>query len=147
MLTAGVSISQVTATPVNTTTTTKSASKLVTYRKHSISSLQDQSNVSKDVTNIAPSFKGSHSDSPKTQSRSDCSSVTKSHDVASRTAAALGSRNQSSGCKLPTTSSTGPSIFSGLTQMIPISRSQSSAIGQDSSVYKETQTLQKAQII
>lgn len=144
MLTAGVSISQVTATPVNTTTTTKSALKLATFRKHSASSLQDQSNVSKDVTNIAPSFKGSHSDSLKTQSRSDCSSVTKSHDVALRTATTLGARNQNSGCKLPITSASGPSILSGQTQMIPISRSQSSAIGQDSSVYKETQTPPKS---
>lgn len=144
MLTAGVSISQVTATPVNTTTTTKSASKLATFRKRSASSLQDQSNMSKDVTNIAPSFKGSHSDGLKTQSRSDCNPLAKSYDVASRTAAALGSRNQSSRCKLPVTSTSGPSILSGQTQMIPISRSQSSAIGQDSSVYKETQATPKS---
>jgi hypothetical protein len=143
MLTTGVSISQVPATPVNTTTTAKSATKLVTFRKHPTSSLQDQPSTSKDITNLASSFKGGHNDGPKTQSRSDCGSITKSRDVASRTVAALGSRNQSSGCKLPITSDSGPSILSVQTQMIPISRSQGSAIGQDSFVYKETQAIPK----
>lgn len=137
MLTTGVSISQVTATPVNTTTTAKSASKLVTFRKHPTSSLQDQPNISQDITNLTSPFKGGHNDGPKAQSRSDCGSVTKSRDVASRTVAAFGSRNQGSGCKVPITSG------SGQTQMIPISRNQGSAIGQDNSAYKETQAIPK----
>jgi hypothetical protein len=143
MLTSGVSISQVTATPVNTTTTTKSASKLVSFRKHSTSLLQDQPNIAKDVSNLAPSFKGSHSDSLITQSRSDRSSFNKSCDVASRTATALESRNQSSGCKLPVTSVSGPSVLGGQTQMIAVARSHSSASGQDIPIYKETQATAK----
>lgn len=143
MLTAGVSISQVTSTPVNATASTKpSTSKLMSFRKCAISSLQgneieDQTSVSKDVTNITP-FKDSHSGSSKLPGRSDCS-----RDIASKMAATLGSRSQSSGCKLSTTSTIGPSIKSGQTQMIAISRSLSNAIGQDNSIYKENQATPK----
>jgi hypothetical protein len=148
MLTAGVSISQVTSTPVNTITSPKSStSKLMSFRKHSISSSQgnqnqDQSNMSKDAVNIA-SFKDSYSDSSKMPGSSvcgsDCSPVTKSRDITSKTSATLGSRNQSSGCKLPSSSSK-----NGKTHMLAMSRSHSSGIAQESSVYKETQITPKS---
>jgi hypothetical protein len=149
MRTVGMSISQVTATPVNTTASTKSASKLVNFRKHSVPSLQgnqiqDQSSDSKDVTNVAPSFKDSHSDISKIQGRSDGSPVTKNHDVPSKAATAFGSFSQGSGCKLPAASASSTFILSGQTQMIAVSRSQSSLVGQDSSVYKETQATTKS---
>ncbi|XP_021941832.1 mucin-17-like, partial [Zootermopsis nevadensis] len=144
MLTAGVSISQVTSTPVSATASTKpSTSKLMNFRKCAVSPSQgneteDQTGVSKDVMNITPPFKHSHSGGSKMPGRSDCS-----RDIASRMAAALGPRNQSSGCKLSTTSATGPSIKSGQTQMIAVPRSANSGIGQDLSIYKDTQTTPK----
>jgi hypothetical protein len=144
MLTAGVSISQVTSTPVNPTASTKqSTSKLLSFRKHAVSSLQgneieDQASVPKDVTNITLPFKDSHSASSKMPGRSDCS-----RDTVSKVATTLGSRSQSSGCKLSTASATGPSIKSGHTQIIAIPRSVSSAVGQDNPIYKETQAIPK----
>lgn len=151
MRTLGVSISQVTATPVNTTASTRSAPKLVNFRKHSIPSLlasqiQDQSSDSKDITKVAASFKDSQSDISKIQGRCDGSSVTKSRDIPSKTATALGSFNQGSGCNLPSTSASNTFILSGQTQMIAVSRSQSNLAGQDSSVYKDTQASSKSYV-
>lgn len=151
MRTLGVSISQVTATPVNTTASTRSAPKLVNFRKHSIPSLlgsqiQDQSSDSKDITKVATSFKDSQSDISKIQGRCDGSPVTKSRDIPSKTATALGSFNQGSGCNLPSTSASNTFILSGQTQMIAVSRSQSNLAGQDSSVYKDTQASPKSYV-
>lgn len=151
MRTLGVSISQVTATPVNTIASTRSAPKLVNFRKHSIPSLlgsqvQDQSSDSKDNTKVASSFKDSQSDISKIQGRCDGSPVTKSRDIPSKTATALGSFNQGSGCNLPSTSASNTFILSGQTQMIAVSRSQSNLIGQDSSVYKDTQASPKSYV-
>jgi len=151
MRTLGVSISQVTATPVNTTASTRSAPKLVNFRKHSIPSLlgsqvQDQSGDSKDITKVASSFKDSQSDISKIQGRCDGSPVTKSRDIPSKTATALGSFNQGSGCNLPSTSASNTFILSGQTQMIAVSRSQSNLVGQDSSVYKDTQASPKSYV-
>jgi hypothetical protein len=140
MLTAGVSITQVTSTSVNTTALTKpSTSKFTSFCKRNILSLQGnevqgETSVSKTLANITPHFKDSHSDSSKMQGRSDCS-----YDIASKIATTLVSRSQSSGCKLSTTSATGPSIKSAQTQMNAISRSPSNAVGQDNSLYKETE--------
>lgn len=149
MRTTGVSITQVTATPVSTTASTKSASKLVNFRKHSIPSLQgsqiqDQSSESKGITNIASSLKESHSDISKIQGRSGGSPVITNHDIPLKTATALGSFSQSSACKFPSTSTSSTFILSGQTQVIAVSRSQSSLTGQDSSVYKETQGTAKS---
>jgi len=151
MRTLGVSISQVTATPVNTTASTRSAPKLVNFRKHSIPSLlgsqiQDQSSDSKDITKVATSFKDSQSDVSKIQGRCDGSPVTKSRDIPSKTATALGSFNQSSGCNLPSTSASNTFILSGQTQVIAVSRSQSNLVGQDTSVYKDTQASPKSYV-
>jgi hypothetical protein len=151
MRTLGVSISQVTATPVNTTASTRSAPKLVNFRKHSIPSLlgsqiQDQSSDTKDITKVATSFKDSQSDISKIQGRCDGGPITKSRDIPSKTATALGSFNQGSGCNLPSTSASNTFILSGQTQMIAVSRSQSNLAGQDSSVYKDTQASPKSYV-
>lgn len=151
MRTLGVSISQVTATPVNTTASTRSAPKLVNFRKHSIPSLlgsqiQDQSGDSKDTTKVATSFKDSQSDISKIQGRCDGSPVTKSRDIPSKTATALGSFNQGSGCNLPSTSASNTFILSGQTQVIAVSRSQSNLVGQDTSVFKDTQASPKSYV-
>lgn len=151
MRTLGVSISQVSATPVNTTASTRSAPKLVNFRKHSIPSLQgsqiqDQSSDSKDITKVATSFKDSQSDISKIQGRCDGSPVTKSRDIPSKTPTALGSFNQSSGCNLPSTSASSTFILSGQTQMIAVSRSQNNQVGQDNSVYKDTQASPKSYV-
>jgi hypothetical protein len=94
--------------------------------------------VPKDVTNITLPFKDSHSASSKMPGRSYCS-----HETVSKVAATLGSRSQSSGCKLSTASATGPSIKSGHTQIIPVPGSVSNAVGQDNPIYKETQAIPK----
>jgi len=151
MRTLGVSISQVTATPVNTIASTRSAPKLVNFRKHSIPSLlgsqvQDQSSDSKDITKVVSSFKDSQSDISKIQGRCDGSPVTKSRDIPSKTATAVGSFNQGSGCNLPSTSASNTFILSGQTQMIAVSRSQNNLVGQDSSVYKDTQASPKSYV-